>query len=161
MLFRSLDHVLVMVAVGLFAAQLGERALWLVPLAFLSMMVAGGALAAGGVDLPLVEVAIALSVVVLGIAVAIGWRMPIAAAMALAGVFAIFHGHAHAAEMAHSVSGLEYGFGFVLATAMMHGAGIGLGLSVGRLGEASGRRILRLAGSAMAVAGVAFLAGYG
>jgi urease accessory protein len=156
----GIDHVLAMIAVGLFAAHLGGRALWLVPLCFVSMMTVGGAFGMTGVDLPFVEIGIGLSVVVLGLAVACGLHIPTAAAMSLVGFFAIFHGHAHGAEMPESASGLAYGVGFVLATATLHGCGIGLGLSVGRMSEAYGNRILQVTGSAMALAGIAILTGY-
>ena len=156
----GIDHILAMVAVGLFAAHLGGRALWLVPLSFVSMMVLGGALAMAGINLPLVEIGIGLSVVVLGIAVAFGFHIPAAAAMVLVGFFAIFHGHAHGAEMPDFTSGLEYGIGFVLATASLHALGIGMGLLIGRLSNTYGTRILRVTGSAMAVAGIAILTGH-
>jgi urease accessory protein len=156
----GIDHVLVMVAVGLFAAHLGGRALWAVPLSFVSMMIVGGAFGMAGVGLPFVEVGIGLSVVILGLAVAIGYRMPTAAAMAMVGVFAIFHGHAHGAEMPEATSGLEYGIGFTLATAMLHAFGIGLGLTVGKMSDAFGNRVLQAAGTAMALAGIAILTGY-
>ena len=156
----GIDHVLVMVAVGLLAAHLGGRALWAVPLSFVSMMIIGGVLGMAGVTLPLVEVGMGISVVVLGAAIAVGYRMPTAAAMAMVGVFAVFHGHAHGAEMPETASGLSYGIGFTLATAFLHVCGIGVGLGIGRVGEAYGGRILRVAGSAMAVAGIAILSGY-
>ena len=154
--FLGIDHVLAMVTVGLLAAQLGGRALWLVPGAFLALMVAGGALGAAGVPLPFVETGIGLSVVAFGAAVALGLRLPVAAACALVGVFALFHGHAHGTEMPETASGLGYGAGFVLATAILHALGLGAGLAVGRL--ASGTP-LRLAGAAAALGGVAILAG--
>src|SRR4051812_14841148 len=91
----GIDHLLVMVAVGLFAAHLGGRALWLVPLSFISMIVIGGAFGMAGIGPPFVEIGIGLSVVVLGVAVACGFHLPTTAAMALVGLFAIFHGHAH------------------------------------------------------------------
>lgn len=156
----GIDHILAMVAVGLFAAHLGGRALWLVPLSFVSMMAVGGVLGMTGINLPFVEIGIGLSVVVLGIAVAYGLHIPTAAAMALVGFFAIFHGYAHGTEMPQSVSGLEYALGFVLATASFHGVGIGLGLAIGRMSDAFGSRVLRAAGSAMALAGVAILSGH-
>ena len=156
----GIDHVLVMVAVGVFAAQIGGRALWLVPLSFVSMMTVGGVLGMAGVGLPLVEVAIGFSVVAVGLAIAVGFNIPIAAAMALVGFFAVFHGQAHGAEMPETVSGLEYGIGFVMATASLHAFGIGLGISIGRTGEAFGNGVLRVAGSAMALAGIAILTGY-
>ncbi|MBV9066587.1 MAG: HupE/UreJ family protein, partial [Methylobacteriaceae bacterium] len=118
------DHVLAMVAVGLFAARLGGRALWLVPLSFVAMMVFGGVLGIAGVDLPYVEIAIGLSVVVLGLVVAAQVNPPLAIAMAVVGSFAIFHGHAHGAEMPETASGLAYGAGFVIATALLHAIGI-------------------------------------
>jgi urease accessory protein len=150
----GLDHVLAMVAVGLFAAHLGGRALWLVPAAFVTAMAAGGALGMAGVAVPLVEIGIALSVVVLGLAVALRLNVPTLAAMALVGIFAIFHGHAHGAEMPQDASGYAYAAGFIAATALLHGAGIALGLAVGRIGELAGRRVVQLAGSAMALAGI-------
>ena len=155
----GIDHILAMVAVGLFAAHLGGRALWLVPLSFVSMMIAGGALAMAGIPVPFVELGIGLSVVVLGAAIAFGLDIPVLAAMAITGFFAVFHGHAHGAEMPATASGLTYGLGFVLATVSLHAAGIGLGLMVGRMSEAHGRRLLQIAGSAMALVGVAVLAG--
>jgi urease accessory protein len=156
----GIDHILAMIAVGLFAAHLGGRALWLVPLSFVSMMTIGGAFGMAGVDLPFVEIGIGLSVVVLGLAVAWSFHIPTAGAMALVGFFAIFHGYAHGAEMPESVSGLAYGVGFVLATATLHACGIGLGLSVGQMSAAYGNRILQVTGSAMALAGIAILIGY-
>jgi len=155
----GVDHVLAMVAVGLFAAHLGGRALWLVPLAFVAMMGVGGAFGMAGANLPFVEIGIGLSVVVLGIAVAVGFRLPTAGAMALVGFFAIFHGHAHGAEMPATASALEYGLGFILATAALHASGIGLGLLIGRLRDADGDRIRRVTGSAMALAGIGILTG--
>lgn len=156
----GIDHVLAMLAVGLFAAHLGGRSLWLVPLSFVAMMAVGGACGMAGVDLPCVEIGIALSVIGLGVAVAARLHMPTVAAMTLVGLFALFHGHAHGAGMPDTASGLAYGFGFVLATACLHAAGIGLGLVVSKSGEGFGYRMLRAAGSAMAVTGVAMLAGY-
>jgi len=114
----GLDHVLAMVAVGVFAAQLGGRALWAVPVAFLLAMVAGGALGYSGMALPMVEPGIALSVIVMGVAVAAGLRLPVAPAMALVAVFAVFHGHAHGAEGAGAGSFAGYAAGFVAATAL-------------------------------------------
>lgn len=155
----GLDHMLAMVAVGLIAAQVGGRAILLVPLAFLGMMVVGGALGASGVALPHVEIAIALSVAVLGAALALRLAMPVAGAMALVGVFAVFHGHAHGAEMPEAASGLAYGIGFVTATALLHALGLGLGLGMGRFEGARAGSVLRLAGAAFAAAGLGLLAG--
>jgi urease accessory protein len=128
----GIDHVLAMVAVGLFAAQLGGRALWLVPLTFVAMMACGGAVGMAGLQLPYVEIGIGLSVVVLGGLVATGLNPPLAIAMALVGFFAIFHGHAHGAEMPDTASGFAYAGGFIVATALLHATGIGFGMVIGR-----------------------------
>ncbi|MGE0008170.1 MAG: HupE/UreJ family protein [Parvibaculaceae bacterium] len=158
--FSGLDHILAMVAVGLFAANLGGRALWLVPASFVAMMAVGGMLGIAGIGVPFVEIGIALSVVVLGAAVALSWNVPVAAAMTLVGVFAIFHGHAHGAEMPLAASGLAYAAGFMLATAILHAIGIGLGLSIGALARSHSHRITQVGGGAMALAGVGILAGW-
>jgi urease accessory protein len=152
----GLDHVLAMVAVGLYAALLGGRALGLVPATFVAVMAIGGALGAAGVTLPYAEIGIALSVVVLGLAIALRLGVPTLAAMALAGAFAIFHGHAHGAEMPPDASGQAYAAGFMLATALLHGAGIAAGLLIGRAGTVTGRAI-QAGGGAMALAGVMIL----
>ena len=157
----GLDHVLTMVAVGLYAALLGGRALWLVPATFVGVMAIGGALGAAGYPLPYVETGIALSVIVLGLAVALRVSLPTLGAMALAGLFAIFHGHTHGAEMPLGVSGVTYAAGFMLATALLHGAGIAIGLVAGRLAEHVGWRVAQAAGGAMALAGIALLANAG
>lgn len=156
----GLDHVLAMVAVGVLAAQLGGRALWLVPLSFIAMMIVGGALGMAGIDLPLVEVAIGLSVIAFGVAIASGYHLPTSAAMALAGFFALFHGYAHGAEMPASLSGLDYAAGFVLATALLHAAGIAIGIAAGKLGHTLGERAVRTAGSLIAVIGTVLLIGH-
>jgi urease accessory protein len=147
-----------MVAVGLLAALIGGRALWLVPTSFVAMMALGGALGMAGIGIPFVEIGIALSVVVLGAAVALRADMPVVAAMALVGLFAIFHGHAHGAEIPDTVSGFEYGIGFVLAAALLHVAGIGLGLAIERMSANRAARVAQLTGGGMAVAGVVLLA---
>ncbi|MEJ0074824.1 MAG: HupE/UreJ family protein [Alphaproteobacteria bacterium] len=154
----GIDHVLAMVAVGLYAAVIGGRALWLILAAFLGAMAIGGALGVIGYALPHAEIGIAVSVIVLGLAVALRVSLPTLAAMALVGLFAIFHGHAHGAEMPQSLSGSEYALGFLLATAMLHAVGIALGLAAGRLAERGGWRIAQAAGAAIAAAGLALLA---
>src|SRR5438270_3081616 len=125
----GIDHVLAMIAVGLLAAHLRGRALWLVPLSFVGMMACGGALGSAGINLPYVEIGIGLSIVVLGIASAAGANPPVAVAMALVGLFAIFHGYAHGAEMPETASGFAYGLGFVIGTALLHEIGLGLGIA--------------------------------
>ena len=155
----GIDHVLAMIAVGLFAANLGGRALWAVPLSFVAVMALGGALGVAGIAVPFVEAGIAVSVIVLGLAVALRWQWPVAGAMALVGVFAIFHGHAHGTEMPLDASGIEYGLGFMLATALLHAAGIGFGLGMARFGRAHAPRAIQFGGAAMAVAGLGILTG--
>ena len=154
----GLDHVLVMVAVGLYAATIGGRALWFVPATFVSVMAIGGALGTAGIALPYVEIGIGISVVVLGLAVALRLSLPTLAAMALVGLFAIFHGYVHGAEMPQQASGYAYAAGFMLATALLHGAGIALGFAAGRFAALGGWRVAQAAGGAMALAGVAMLA---
>ncbi|HKS65186.1 MAG TPA: HupE/UreJ family protein, partial [Xanthobacteraceae bacterium] len=143
--------------VGLYAALLGGRALWLVPATFVGVMAIGGALGAAGYPLPYTEIGIALSVIVPGLAVALRASLPTSAAMAMAGLFAIFHGHAHGAEMPAEAAALSYASGFMLATALLHGAGIAIGLVAGRLADRDARAI-QMAGGAMAIAGVVLLA---
>ncbi len=155
----GLDHLLAMVTVGIFAWQLGGRAVWAVPATFVALMAVGGALGISGVDVPFVELGIGLSVVVLGSVVAFGLKAPLAAAMAVAGFFAIFHGHAHGSEMPTDASGLAYGLGFMSATALLHLAGIGIGMAIGRFGETHGEKYVRGAGAAVAVAGLAIIGG--
>lgn len=155
----GIDHVLAMVAVGIFAANLGGRALWAVPLSFVGAMAIGGALGIAGVAVPMVEAGIAISVIVLGLAVALRWQWPVAAAMALVGLFAIFHGHAHGAEMPVDASGLGYAGGFMLATALLHVVGIGLGIGVAKLGHSYSPRIVQASGVAMSLVGVGILTG--
>ena len=155
----GIDHVLAMVAVGLFAANLGGRALWAVPLTFVAVMAVGGTLGIEQIAIPYVEAGIALSVVVLGIAVALRVQWPVAAAVALVGVFAIFHGHAHGVEMPMNASAAPYAAGFTMATALLHGAGVALGIGLQRLGGGAGHRAAQFGGSAMALAGVALLTG--
>jgi urease accessory protein len=146
------DHVLAMVAVGLFAAVLGGRARVAVPLTFMAMMVAGGLLGMSGFDLPFVETGIALSVVVLGVVLAMQWKASVAVAMSLVGVFAVFHGFAHGAEMPTAASGLGYGAGFVVATGLLHLAGL-------MIGQVALTRIVRFGGVAIGVAGLGLVMG--
>ena len=156
----GLDHVLAMVAVGVFAFVLGGRALILVPLSFVGMMAVGFLLGAGGVELPFVELGIALSSVVIGGIAASGRSVPVVAAMAIVGLFAIFHGHAHGAEMPADASGLEYALGFIAATALLHAAGIGAAMGVAKLSGKYGRPLAQIAGGAFALGGIGVLAGW-
>lgn len=150
----GLDHVLAMVAVGLWGAQLGAPAVWILPVAFPLVMAFGGFLGLIGVPLPGVEVGIALSAVALGAAVATEARPPLWAAAVLVAFFAVFHGHAHGTELPAGQSGLAYSLGFVVATGLLHAAGIAIGL-VHRL--PAGRTGLRAVGAAVAMAGGVFL----
>lgn len=146
----GLDHACAMVAVGLWAAQMGGRATWRVPLAFVCVMALGGLLGVAAVPLPFVEVGVVVSLLVLGVLIAAAVRLPLAASAALAGVFAVFHGYAHGAEMPPDASGLEYAAGFVFATVLLHA----LGIIVAMLAQSQGRaQWLRLAGGAIALCG--------
>ena len=150
----GLDHVLAMIAVGLWGAQLRQPAVWLLPVTFPMVMAVGGFLALVGIPVPGVEIGIALSAVLLGMMVAGEVRAPLAIAVVLVGFFAVFHGHAHGTELPAGQSGLAYSIGFVVATGCLHGAGILMGLAHG---WPSGRLLLRVAGAAVACGGVAFL----
>ena len=156
----GIDHVLAMVAVGVFAFVLGGRALWQVPLSFVGMMIAGFALGVAQIEVPFVELGIALSSVVIGAAAALGRPMPAALAMGLVGVFAIFHGHAHGAEMPETAAGLTYALGFVIATALLHAAGILAALGVSRIVGRHGKTAAQVAGAVFALGGVGILAGW-
>ncbi len=148
------DHVLAMVAVGLWGAQLGAPAIWLLPVTFPMVMAFGGMLALLGVPLPGGEIGIALSAIALGGVVLAEARPPLPAAALLVGFFAIFHGHAHGTELPPGANGLLYSVGFVIATGALHATGIGIGL-VHRW--RAGAIALRVAGAVVAGAGVVFL----
>jgi urease accessory protein len=150
----GLDHVIAMVAVGLWGAQLGRPAIWLLPVTFPMVMALGGFLGLVGVPLPGSEIAIALSGLLLGGAVLLEARPPIAAAAALVGLFGLFHGYAHGAELPPGQNALLYSLGFVLATGLLHATGIAIGL-VHRW--AWGRYVLRGAGAAVLSGGAYFL----
>jgi len=148
------DHMLAMVSVGLFAAVLGGRALWALPASFVGMMLVGGALGMTSLAVPAIEFGIAMSIVVLGAGVTWGRQWPVQAAAALVGVFAVFHGYAHGAEIPVGSDAVIYSLGFALATALLHGAGIVAGrISLGRPG------VMRLAGAAVTVTGIAIALG--
>jgi urease accessory protein len=150
----GLDHVVAMLAVGLWGAQLGAPAIWLLPVTFPMLMAVGGMLGLAGVALPGVEVAIALSGLALGLAVLAEWRPPPWIGALLVGFFAIFHGHAHGAELPPGGNGLLYSVGFVAATGTLHAAGIAIG-AVHRWPW--GQAALRLAGGLVAGIGASFL----
>ncbi len=128
----GLDHSVAMLAVGLIAARLGGKALWLVPASFIGMMAIGAILAIYGVSVPFVETGIAASVIAFGLAAVLQLHMSSLVAALFVGAFAVFHGQAHAAEMPAAISALNYGAGFTLATGVLHVVGISLGLGLRR-----------------------------
>lgn len=156
----GLDHVLAMLAVGVLAAVLGGRALWLVPLSFMGVMLLGFALGLLQVELPLVELGIALSSVAIGLAAMTRRPLPLSAAMALVAVFAVFHGHAHGAEMPATTQGLDYAAGFLSATALLHLAGLAGTIGMVQLTGRHARLVSRIAGGAIALGGVGLLSGW-
>lgn len=150
------DHLLAMLLVGIWGAQLGGRDVWRLPVVFPLVMAVGGFAGAAGLPLPGVEALIALSVVALGLAVALAAKPPVWVTMLLVGGFAMCHGYAHGAELPAAADGMAYGIGFVLATGLIHLAGIGFGMMA--IPRYHGR-IARATGGAMSLAGVYFLLG--
>jgi urease accessory protein len=150
----GLDHILAMVAVGLWGAQLGPPAIWLLPVTFPIVMAFGGMLGLMGVQLPGIEVCIALSAVALGFMVLREAKPNLWAAALLVGFFAIFHGHAHGAELPPGANGILYSIGFVIATGLLHALGIAIG-TVHRWPQ--GRLALRAAGAVVMAGGAFFL----
>ena len=148
------DHIIAMVAVGIWGAQLGRPAIWVLPVTFPLVMAFGGFLGLIGLNLPGSEIAIALSGLCLGAAVAFEWRPPLYAAATLVGLFGLFHGYAHGHELPPGQNALLYSMGFVLATGLLHATGITIGL-VHRW--KSGRLALRAAGVAICCGGAFFL----
>ncbi len=152
----GLDHILAMVAVGLWAATLGGKALWTVPAAFVGTMGLGYLLSLTGVALPAVEPLILASVVALGLVVAMAVKLPPATAALLVGVFALFHGHAHGGEIG-AATAASFGLGFAVATALLHAGGLGLGIALGRgmgFGEIAGKVVARVLGAGAAITGL-------
>lgn len=150
----GLDHILAMVAVGLWAALLGGRSIWLVPTAFVGTMLVGFAVAMAGFGLPFVEPVIAASVVVIGLLALVALQVPTPIGMAMVGFFAFFHGYAHGGELGEA-GALSFSIGFAIATALLHAAGVGLGLGLGRLfGGSAGKVVVRAAGGVTALAGL-------
>ena len=151
----GLDHIIAMVAVGLWGAQLGPPAIWMLPVTFPIVMAFGGFLGLVGVPVPYVEIGIALSGVLLGAAILTESRPPLWIAAALIAIFAICHGHAHGAELPPGTSGLTYSIGFVAATGLLHACGVGIG-TIHRWSY--GQLALRALGGLISVGGVFFLA---
>jgi urease accessory protein len=152
--WSGLDHVLAMIAVGLWGAQLGSPSLWVLPIAFPMMMAVGAMMGLVGIPVPGVEIGIAFSAILLGTMILAEIKPKLAIAIAMVGFFAIFHGHAHGTELPEGQSGLLYSMGFVIATGCLHGLGIVLGLVKGL---PAGRFALRAAGTFIAVMGMFFL----
>ena len=142
--FGGMDHLCAMIAVGLWAAQMGGQAIWRVPLTFVSVMALGSLLGMAALPVPFVETGIVMSLLVLGVLIAAAVRLPLLASTVIVGVFAIFHGYAHGAEMPQSASGLAYALGFMLATASLHGMGIALALLMNGMGR---DKLVRYAGT--------------
>ncbi|RUW72923.1 MULTISPECIES: HupE/UreJ family protein [unclassified Mesorhizobium] len=151
----GLDHMTAMVAVGLWAALKGGKAIWAWPLAFVGVMLAGGALGMLHVPVPFVEPGILASVVALGLLVALAVDLPVSAGVAIIGLFALFHGHAHGTEVPENAGGLEYIAGFAVATALLHATGIAAALGFGM----RFRGLARAAGAACAAVGVGLVFG--
>jgi len=150
----GLDHVLAMVAVGLWGAVLGAPAIWVLPVAFPMVMSLGGVLGLLGIPLPGVELGIAVSAIVLGVMVLAEARPPLWLAAAIVAFFAVFHGHAHGRELPEGTSALLYSLGFVVATGLLHAVGILLGVAHR---WTLGRHVVRIAGGGVALAGGFFL----
>jgi urease accessory protein len=152
----GLDHVVAMVAVGLWGAILGGAAIWQLPVIFPIVMALAGALGALGLPIPGIETGIALSGVILGGMVLFMVRPPMALAAILVGLFAVFHGHAHGTELPEAANPIAYALGFVVATGTLHLAGIAFGTLIK---SPSGLIAVRGAGAVIALAGGAFLTG--
>jgi urease accessory protein len=154
--FLGLDHVVAMVAVGLWGAFLQRPAMWLLPVVFPLVMAMGGGLGIAGVPIPAVEAGIAASAIVLGLMVALTVKAPLIVAAIIVGAFAVFHGHAHGTELPASAHGLAYSTGFVISTGLLHLAGIALGMLVR---WPVGLVAVRATGGVIALVGVLFLTG--
>lgn len=152
--FSGVDHILAMVSVGLWAALIGGKSRVLVPAAFVSMMIAGFALAIYGITLPFIEPAIVASVVALGLLVAMAVRLPVSASAGIVAVFALFHGNAHGLEMS-GTSAVQFATGFAIATVLLHVFGLALGLAIAN----GNQRLARILGAGTAVAGLALMIG--
>lgn len=153
----GLDHVVAMVAVGLWGAFLGKPAIWVLPVVFPLVMALGGALGVAGVEIPYIETGIALSGVIIGLAVLFMVRPPIWIAAIIVSAFAIFHGHAHGTELPNSANPLIYSIGFVAGTGLLHLAGI----AIGELTRWTwGKMVVRASGAIIALIGLGFLLNY-
>ncbi len=150
--FTGVDHLLAMVAVGLWAGINGGRAVWMWPAAFVAVMLAGGAVGLAHVTVPMVEPGILASLVVLGVAVTASLRAPAVLGAVVIGAFALLHGYAHGSELPAGASAASYMAGFALATGLLHSLGATAAMMAG---EGKGRLAVRAAGAVVAVAGLA------
>ena len=153
---NGLDHVVAMVAVGLWGVFLGQPAIWLLPVVFPMVMAVGGVLGVVGIPIPAVETGIALSAIVLGLMVLFAARPPVAVAAIIVALFAVFHGHAHGTELPNAANALTYSLGFVIATGLLHLGGIAFGLLAR---WPAGRVAVRAGGGVITLVGAAFLTG--
>ena len=153
--FLGIDHLLAMVAIGLWASKIGGRALWAMPLSFVSMMAAGAGLAMASVTIPHVEAGIATSVLVLGLVLASSNRLPLMAGVMLSGLFALFHGHAHGTEIPQAASPWLYALGFTCTTLLLQASG----LTSGKLLDIRMPKLLQTCGLAIAFTGAYLLTG--
>jgi urease accessory protein len=147
----GLDHLLATFAVGLWAAQRGGRAIWIVPTAFVLAMTVGASLGISRVAIPFVEPAIVISVLILGVFIAAAVKLPLSISAAIVGLFAIAHGYAHGTEIPATASGLTYTLGFIAATIVLHATGISVGLALQRLHSS---QLVRYTGAAIVVCGL-------
>lgn len=150
----GIDHLVAMVAVGLWGAQLGSPAIWVLPIAFPLIMAVGGFLGVADINLPLTEQIVALSGIALGLLIALKVRLPLWAATLLVGIFAVFHGYAHGRELPEAANPAAFGIGFVTATGLLHLAGIVIGLLVS---WPIGARAVRVCGAVIGCIGGYFL----
>jgi len=148
--FLGLDHLCAMLAVGLWARQMGGRALWAIPLTFVSVMALGGLLGMSAMPLPFIEGGIFFSLFALGFLVAVAIQLPLSVGVGIVAVFALFHGYAHVAEMPESASGLGYALGFMLSTALLHFAGIAMATGLANINRS---QWLRLIGACISMLG--------
>lgn len=151
----GLDHLLAMVAVGVISSQIGGKAVWKVPAAFIAFMIIGGIVGMTGLELPFVEIAIALSVLVLGGAIVLSGKMPLKWVLGCVAFFALFHGQAHGAEMPVIANGALYALGFVLSTSALHIAGVLIGHYAVKTNFTN--TMLRFAGAGVGLMGLFFL----
>jgi urease accessory protein len=153
----GLDHILAMVAVGLWAAQMGGKALWMVPSAFLLAMSASSIMGHFGLPLPGVEQGILASDFILGLLLLFAARLPLALSIGIVGILAVFHGYAHGAEMPETASGLAYGFGFIVSTTLLHLSGMGMGWAIDRYQPKLQESLFRIGGGAVVIGAIYIL----